>query len=416
MKEKIYKGSFLLLLLIMLSGSVQSVYATEKNTDTNQYGLGQDSLVNTGKDTGYAKSNKLKKGDPHFGWKLGKFYISGFTRKTEDKKGTPVFLKNVGDTVPLWFSLEQDIDCLNGDENLSISEDKNGWDELLGVKQQNFGRGMLIIKYTDYQNNETITTYQDFLKAKATLTANTQIEMFEEGDYEVALDYEIQESKVDILGWKPLRSYNDYKINFKFSVRNGNCMVFPFDNKTGAELTNTSITENGFYLDLAKSRYLDIDIKKEVLKDGADGLMQDTRFNRPAKDGEKYTDEGIYTITVHNRYTDETTTKVIYVGKNNILKAYVVTGLSISDIESQLAAGAEISDDGNIVLSTGNALKKEKTNETESNIFGVLDNFKTKLWDKADKRIFFIVIIGIAILMIIGIFIKKIKKRHKKLK
>lgn len=145
MKEKIYKGSFLLLLLIMLSGSVQLVYATEKNIDTNQYGLGQDSLVNAGKDTGYAKRNKLKKGDPHFGWQLGKFYISGFTRKTEDKKGTPVFLKNVGDTVPLWFSLEQDIDCLNGDENLSISEDKNGWDELLGVKQQNFGRGMLII-------------------------------------------------------------------------------------------------------------------------------------------------------------------------------------------------------------------------------------------------------------------------------
>jgi len=78
-------------------------------------------------------------------------------------------------------------------------------------------------------------------------------------------------------------------------------MIFPFDVKTGAELTNTAITENGFYLDLAKSRYLDINIKKEVLKNGADGLTEDIRFNKPAKDGYEYIDEGIYTITVSNR-------------------------------------------------------------------------------------------------------------------
>ena len=65
-------------------------------------------------------------------------------------------------------------------------------------------------------------------------------------------------------------------------------MVYPFDTATMSELTNSSITENGFYLDLAKSRYLETNVKKEVLTQGADGLTEDTRFNRPAKNGEKY--------------------------------------------------------------------------------------------------------------------------------
>ena len=70
-------------------------------------------------------------------------------------------------------------------------------------------------------------------------------------------------------------------------------MVYPFDVATGSELTNSSMTENGFRLDLAKSRYLKVNIKREVLKDSPDGLVEDTRFNGPAKDGAEYTDEGI---------------------------------------------------------------------------------------------------------------------------
>ena len=87
-----------------------------------------------------------------------------------------------------------------------------------------------------------------------------------------------------------------------------------------------------------------IDIKKEIRRTGAEGLTEDTRFNKPAKDGEAYTDEGIYTITVSNLYTNQTTTKIIYVGTDSVLKAHVVTGLSIGDIESQLAVGASIAD------------------------------------------------------------------------
>ena len=50
-------------------------------------------------------------------------------------------------------------------------------------------------------------------------------------------------------------------------------MAYPIDVKTGSELTNSSMTENGFRLDLAKSRYLKINLKKEILKDSADGLI-----------------------------------------------------------------------------------------------------------------------------------------------
>jgi hypothetical protein len=125
-------------------------------------------------------------------------------------------------------------------------------------------------------------------------------------------------------------------------------MVYPFDVTTKAELTNSSITENGFYLDLANSRYLDINIKKEVLKEGAEGLTEDIRFNKPAKDGDQYTEEGIFTITVSNRYTDQLTTKTIYVGANKVLKAFVTTGLSIKEINNLVSKGAEIADDGTI--------------------------------------------------------------------
>lgn len=78
----------------------------------------------------------------------------------------------------------------------------------------------------------------------------------------MSLDYELYDN-----GFLFFNSYPNYKIAFKFSVRNENCMVYPFDCKTKAELQNNAITQNGFYLDLAKSRYLDVMIKKEILSD-----------------------------------------------------------------------------------------------------------------------------------------------------
>lgn len=72
-----------------------------------QYYIGEP--VNTGKDNSYSGSGEIKKDDPHFGWSIGEFYVDGFTRVVDEDTECPVFLKNVGDTVTLWFSLEQDM-------------------------------------------------------------------------------------------------------------------------------------------------------------------------------------------------------------------------------------------------------------------------------------------------------------------
>lgn len=330
------------------------------------YHLGEGALINAGKDTGFAESNPIDKDDPHWDWSLGTFYLSGYTRQMENESGELLFLKNVGDTVTLWFSLNQDINCLNGDERLSIASDKNGFDQNLGVAQQDFGRGMLIVKHTDYLNHSTVTTYRDFLAAEASTTADTEVSVFEEGDYEIALDYEIREAHLNLFGWEPLPSYHNYRISFKFSVRNGNTMIFPRDVETGAELINGAITEHGFVLDLAQSRYLDIDIKKEVLQEGTVGLVEDVRFNKPAKDGSEFTDEGIYSITVTNRYTGQQTIKKIYVGTNDMLKAYVVTGMSLQDIQEQVALGATITENGTLIAPDGTMIASQTQQPVES--------------------------------------------------
>lgn len=335
-------GFFLIVVSIVL------VIPLTAHAAETTYTLGNDSLVNTGKNTGYSETNPIDKDDPHWGWSLGKFYIDGFTRKT-GSNDKPVFLKNAGDTVTLWFDLTQDINCLNTNDKLSIAQDKKGWDQKFGIKQQDFGRGTLIVRQINHQNNEKTNTYTDFLSAANHKKANTKVQVFEEGDYEVALDYKIRKNNINVFGWKPFASYFDYRISFAFSVRNGNSMVFPFDAVTGSELGNKSFTENGFVLDFAQSHYLNVDVRKSILNEESDDLVEDTRFNKPASDGQSYTEEGVYTIIVTNQYTREQTKKIIYVGNNDILKAYATTGISIKNIEQQIADGAKIAEDGTLI-------------------------------------------------------------------
>ncbi len=311
--------------------------------DPNQtYSLG--SKVKVENFDGYSGTKPIEKDDIHYGWDLGNFFVSGYTDEVVASDGNMVFLKNVGDKVTLWFKLKENINGLRGDEALAITADTEGYDQYFETPKMNFGRGVLIIRYTDHNNVKAEpTTYTNYLEANATVGADTKVQLFEEGDYEVALDYEVTSDElIDKVG--------HYRIFFKFSVRNGNCMVYPFDVVTGSELTNSSMTENGFRLDLAKSRYLKVNVKREVMKDSADGLVEDTRFNGPAKDGAKYTDEGIYTITVQNEYTGQLTVKKIYVGTNSVLRAHMATGLSIPEINDLVAQGATIADDGTIQM------------------------------------------------------------------
>lgn len=316
------------------SGAIQATVTPRKELGTK---------INTGKDNGYSGNETIVNKDPHYGWDIGTFFVNGYTRETTDDEGNPIFLKNVGDRVTLWFNLKEDITCLNGKDNLTIYEDANGYDQYFEINKTNFKRGALIISYTDYEGKTyEPVIYTDYLAANARTGANTKVELFEEGNYEVALNYEIKDSDgVD--------SYTNYRIYFKFLIRNGNCMVYPFDTVTRAELADNAITENGFSLDMAKSRYLTIDVKKEAVKSNAGVYVTDERFNRPAKDGETYSDEGIYTFCAKNVYTDSKTTKVIYVGSSPILRA-MSAGKSLEKINDWIAQGAELQEDGAFVL------------------------------------------------------------------
>lgn len=363
---------------------------------------------------GYFGEELIKQNDPHYGWELGNFFVSGYTDELVKDDGSVVFLKNVGDKVTLWFNLKQNIDGLNGNEKVSITADTEGYDQYFETPKMNFGRGVLIIRYTDHNNVKAEPTiYTNYLEANASVGADTKVQLFEEGDYEVALDYEVMsDGLIDKVG--------HYRIFFKFSVRNGNCMVYPFDVATGSELTNSSMTEKGFRLDLAKSRYLKVNIKREVLKDSADGLVEDTRFNGAAKDGAEYTDEGIYTITVSNEYTGQLTTKKIYVGTNNVLRAHMTTGLSIAEINDLVADGATISEDGTIQLATvkptepdneeKNEAKKDETehptaSDTPANADNQIEDIK-----KNSLPILLFIAIGAAVLIVISVLLTKKKK------
>lgn len=326
---------------------INSVGSSE-NTEKYYFQIG-NRTVNTGNNNGYSGYDPIDANDPHYGWEIGDFFVSGYTDRTVDEEtGNVVFLKNVGDKVTLWFSLTQDIDHLNGKDNLSICQD-DGYDQAFRTKKTDFGKGTIIIGFTDYENKQhDPVLYTDYLHAIASPGADTKVTLFEEGDYEVALDYEIEKRTGN--PFAPFE-YNDYRASFKFSIRNGNCMVYPFDVSTGSELTNTSITENGFRLDLAKSRYLTLSVKKEVLAPGTNGLVEDkdTRLNQISRDGAEFTDEGIYTISVNNKYTNQSTQKIIYVGTNNVLKAAVVNGLTVEQVNAQIENGMEITDEGDMV-------------------------------------------------------------------
>ena len=135
MKKSCIKASIIVLITVFISLSVMpiSVFAEESDTSealsevqTNsegneRYYLGE--TIKAGDDDGYDKDKTIKKKDPHYGWTLGDFYITGFSRVIAEDEETPVFLKNVGDTPTLYFKLNQDIDELDGDDdNVALVE------------------------------------------------------------------------------------------------------------------------------------------------------------------------------------------------------------------------------------------------------------------------------------------------------
>ena len=277
-----------------------------------------DSTVNAGKDTGFSKTDLIKDGDPHFGWYLGRFMMSGYTERI-DESDIPVFIKTPGDHLILWFDLEQDIDALNHDETLSIESDKNGSDQQFQIPKSDFGRGALFIRHIDARNSDTDPQeYRDYLAAHDDTGANTRVEIKEEGVYQVALDYEIaRKTKIALVD---KTDYYDYRIYFSFEVRNGSGMFYLFDLDSGTELQDYSVTADGFRIDLANSHALSINYTRYALNQSGTGL--DVRKATVASDGERLESVGYYEITATNKETNEKLTKHIFVGDAEDLETY----------------------------------------------------------------------------------------------
>lgn len=332
---------------------VYTFYASNENANsttdstTRKYRIGKKVLCE--KFAGYTGEKDLTSNDLHYGWELGNFFITGYTGDTKDNENNPVILKNVGDEVTLWFNLEWDINALNGDDNIRVTADNSGSDQYFETDTMDFGKGALIVKKISSDNTEEdIQIYTNFLEANAKPGTDTVVQLFEEGDYEVALDYEVTKDTFKVFDKKVLDQTHHYRIYYRFSVRNSNCMVYPLDVNTNEKIVNGSYSKDGFYLDLAKSKYLQINVKKSNLKDGTYDLVEDTEYNQLANDGTKFTDDGLYEITVTNRYTNISDVKRIYVGDNDLLKAYAVTGLSMSEIRKRIEAGAKVNSDGTL--------------------------------------------------------------------
>ncbi len=348
---------------------VYEFYAYNKNVDdshklniTEAYELGE--TYRTAEFEGYVGKQEIDNEDPHNGWDLGHFYVDGYTAKTEDINGDVIFLKEVGDRATLWFNLEQDLESCNGNSAIKVTADNAGSDQYFRTPIFDFGKGTLIIRKIDSLNKKETQYYTNFLEASAVAGANTRVDIFEEGDYEVALDYQLEYDKSKIPGKKTLH----YRMYFNFKVRNGDCKLFIRDAGNNSFLNNASVAKNGFYIDLAQSKYLNLIVTRHVMTDSMDGLVPDTKFNGAAKEGRIYDEEGIYTIRAINKYTEvDPTEKRVYVGDSSVLKAYIkyYPELTVSEINEKIAAGFVIDDDGNIIDGVSLERKDNKTIKDE---------------------------------------------------
>lgn len=354
---KIQRKAFLLSLIMLMSfcpkihadNDDSSAGSDDENTNKYYY----HDVYNAGKDSGYSKYYEIDDDDMHYGWKLGKFEVSGFVGNVKDKStGIYTFFKNYNSKMQLDFILEQDINALNGDDSMYVCEDKNGYDEEFNVPKGDIEHGCLIVSKVDYQNNVTQPIFYGDYLVGVEKDQNTAITLLEEGDYTVVLDYEIRHDRLHIplINVDTVPEYGNYRIKFSFSVRNSNCMVFIRDAVTNSDLPDKAIAENGFYVDLANSHYLNIYVKRSTIAANGYSLTEDTRFNAMISEGTIIDKDGLYEITVKNESAKNETVKKVYVGKDPIMKAYIVTGYSLEEIHDFLQNGAIITDTGEIVM------------------------------------------------------------------
>ena len=347
---------------------VAEVYEFYAGYNNGETGAGTDngiraelgSTVSVPYNGGYSGDSAIYPDDPHYGWDMGQFYAKGYT----DRLDGNVFIKNPEDKLSLWFDMEQwNIDRLAGDSDLSVEDVRSASDYNFGLSFQNFGRGALIIRSTDpdLRQSEPVVM-SDFLSSLAAPGSSTKVQLFDEGDYEVALDYRILKD-----GFFSDKHY-DYRIFFTFSVRNSGCELNPVELLSELPLTSDR-SEKGFRIDSTSSRYLNVTVKRtEYVREG-DTYTKSTAFDRAYLPGEEYRDPGLYAVTAYNPVTDpgcfSPVSRTVYVGDDRIVIAYLNkanAGLTLNDIAAKVKDGATIDENGFIT----EPVKVEEPEDTSS--------------------------------------------------
>ena len=273
--------------------------------------------VNAGNKTGYGQSDRIDNKDPHSGWKLGRFILRGFSSE-EIVNGKSVFTRSMeNDTLTLIFELQQDIYELNGDSKLYIDYDEKAEDTVFNYNEKDaqFGEGTLLIRRTDPNGKrDPIHPYKDYLAALYYGLLESDVEINQEGGYEIALDYLVTRDALK-------NTTNGYRMSFEFEVKNGDSVVFLNDSVTGAELQDYSVTDNGFILSTIGSSTVSMQVTRYGIS--VNGNALDIRASEPASSGARFDQAGYYIIEMTNQVTGKTVEKHLFVHKDNKLEDYI---------------------------------------------------------------------------------------------
>lgn len=309
-----------LILLPIKATTFAQAETTVIETNGNSYSFSK--LLSCSDRCGYTNPQSLSVGDPLVGVNVAEIRLENFSATTV-KEGKLYFLKTTPDIPVLSIVPLTDFNNLGG-TGTWINEDGDTRIPDFGFIGE-IGYGWLGITHKDYQGKIQTLCVSNVLRKTKDGISFTPAWFGEEGSYRIALCFEVKrqigcEKKWDWWPFKyhydPIYSFTNYKIDAQFEIRNANAQVFAFDSK-GNELLSGAVS-NQFTLDFANSRYLQINIKREIAVNSNE-LMEssDVRFNSVGVDKRTYDTPGVWTITVRNEVTGDSTTRRILVIDSN---------------------------------------------------------------------------------------------------
>ena len=294
-------------------------------------------------DKEYYGNQTMEVKDPMYSRSIGEFLVKGYTYCNEEDSERLVFEKTGADKIAVSFNLVEDIDKLFGNEDLTISYESTANDKELQILPQAFKRGTLIVKYTDTRNKKKEPIiYTNFLEACTTTKADTRILLFEEGSYEIVLDFAIlDESKT------PDKTTN-YKMKFSFEVVNGNAKAFFADTTTNEILDNNAVITDAFKIDFANSKKLKANCiyYKYTLNDNQ--IKETIVSNNAVADGDIFEKSGKYVFTVSSDVGSKESEFVVYIANDKYTKAITQPDMDLESVNQKLKNGYKINEDGSL--------------------------------------------------------------------